>query len=93
VAGESESGLSAVEIHFQTDAKKYFQNLGDCFQQVRKYDMFLNYSALDLDSLYIREYADASFGMNVGGCSLLYSAGLIRNDVRQIVLLRCTVVM
>jgi hypothetical protein len=27
--------------------------------------MFLNYPALDLDSLYIRGYADASFGMNV----------------------------
>jgi hypothetical protein len=93
VAGESESGHPAVEIHFQTDAKKYFRILGDCFQQVREYDMFLNYPALDLDSLYIREYADGSFGMNVDGSSLLYSAGLVRNDMRQIVLLRCTVVM
>jgi hypothetical protein len=93
VAGASESGLPTVEIHFQTDAKKYFRMLEDYFQQVRKYDMFLNYPALDLDRLYIRGYADASFGMNVDGSSLLYSAGLIRNDVRLIVLLRCAVVI
>jgi hypothetical protein len=41
----------------------------DCFQQLRKYDMFLNYPALDLDSLYIRGYADARFGINVDGSS------------------------
>jgi hypothetical protein len=52
-----------------TEQHKYFRMLEDCFQQVRKYDMFLNYPALDLDSLYIRGYADASFGMNVDGSS------------------------
>jgi hypothetical protein len=57
------------EQHFRTDAKKYFRMLEDCFQQVRKYDMFLNYPALALDSLYIRGYADASFGKNVDGSS------------------------
>jgi hypothetical protein len=57
------------EQHFRTDAKKYFRMLEDCFQQVQKYDMFLNYLALDLDSLYIRGYADASVGMNVDGSS------------------------
>jgi hypothetical protein len=31
--------------------------------------MFPNYPALDLDSLYIRGYSDASFGMNVDGSS------------------------
>jgi hypothetical protein len=31
--------------------------------------MFLNYPALDLDSLYIRGYAATSFGMNVDGSS------------------------
>jgi hypothetical protein len=42
-----------------------------------KYDMFLNYPTLDLDSLYIRGYANASFGMTVdcssqiGYCILL----------------------
>jgi hypothetical protein len=43
--------------------------LEDCFQQVRKYDIFLNYPALDLGGLYIRGYADASFAMNVDGSS------------------------
>jgi hypothetical protein len=55
--------------HFRTDAKKYFRMLQDYFQQFRMYDMFLNYPALDLDSLYIRGYADASFGNNVDGSS------------------------
>jgi hypothetical protein len=35
--------------------------LEDCFQQVQKHEMFLNYPALDLDSPYIRGYADAIF--------------------------------
>jgi hypothetical protein len=41
--------------------------LEDFCQQVRKYGNFLSYPELDLDSLYIRGYADASFGMNVDG--------------------------
>jgi hypothetical protein len=57
------------EQHLRTDAIEYFRILEDCFQQVRKYRMFLNYPALDLDSLYIRGYADANFGMNVDGSS------------------------
>jgi Reverse transcriptase (RNA-dependent DNA polymerase) len=55
------------EQHFRTDAQKYFRMLEDGFQQVRKYDMFLDYPALDLDSLYVCGYADVSFGMIVDG--------------------------
>jgi hypothetical protein len=57
------------EYHFRTNAKKSFRMLEDCFQQVQKYDICLNYPALDLDNLYIRGYTDASFGMNVDGSS------------------------
>jgi hypothetical protein len=71
------------EQHFRTDAKENFQMLEDCFQQVRKYDMFLDYPALDLDSLYIRGYADASFGMNADGSSQIgYCILLMDKDDR-----------
>jgi hypothetical protein len=71
------------EQHFRTDAKKYFRLLEDCFQQVQKYDIFLKYPALDLDSLYIRGYGDASFGMNVDGSSQIgYCILLMDKDDR-----------
>jgi hypothetical protein len=71
------------EQNFRTDAKKYFLMLEDCFQQVQKYDIFLKYPALDLDSLYIRGYADASFGMNVDGSSQIgYCILLMDKDDR-----------
>jgi hypothetical protein len=71
------------EQHFRTDAKTYFRMLEDCFQQVQKHDIFLKYPALDLDSLYIRGYADASFGMNIDGSSqIAYCILLMDKDDR-----------
>jgi hypothetical protein len=71
------------EQHFRTDAKKYFRKLEDCFQHVQTYDIFLKYPALDLDSLYIRGYTDASFGMNVDGSSQIgYCILLMDKDDR-----------
>jgi hypothetical protein len=43
--------------------------LEDLFQYIKKDDVSLHYPTLDLNSLYIRGYADASFGMNVDGSS------------------------
>jgi hypothetical protein len=44
------------------------------FKYVQKYDVFLHYPELDMDSLYVRGYADASFGMNVDGSTKLVIA-------------------
>jgi hypothetical protein len=46
-------------------SRQQTSTLEDWFQQGQKYDIFLNYPALDLDSLYICGHADASFGVNV----------------------------
>jgi hypothetical protein len=76
------------EQHFRTDAKKYFRMLEDCFQQVRKYDIFLNYPALDQDSLYIRGYADASFGMNVDGSSQIGYCILLMDKLERFAIIK-----
>jgi hypothetical protein len=53
------------EQQFRTDEKYCFRVLEDCSLYVQKYEVSGNYPALDLDSLYFRGYADASFGMSV----------------------------
>jgi hypothetical protein len=64
------------EQHFWTDARSILNARGLFSTSTEVLRYFLNYPALDLDSLYIRRYTDVSFGMNVDrsseiGCCIL----------------------
>lgn len=59
------------EKQFENEPEVHFESMRKATQQLRNFRYKLRYQDLDQESLYIRTYADASFGTNSDGSSQL----------------------